>query len=81
MTVPKPPVFTVPLYLEELEAEAEEAEVLRRLRARLGETDTPSFFLGDCSLRLLTYRGILMRLASLSPQSAGYSMCAEFPGC
>lgn len=40
-----------PLYLEELEAEADEAEVLRRLRARLGETDTPSFFLGDLDRR------------------------------
>lgn len=39
------------LYLEELEAEADEAEVLRRLRARLGETDTPSFFLGDLDRR------------------------------
>lgn len=40
-----------PPYLEELEAEADEADVFRRLRARLGETDTPSFFLGDLDRR------------------------------
>lgn len=38
-------------YLEELEAEAEEADVFRRRRARLGETDMPSFFLGDLDRR------------------------------
>lgn len=41
----------LPLYLEELEADADEAEVFRRLRARLGETETPSFFLGDLDRR------------------------------
>lgn len=40
-----------PSHLEELEAEADEADVFRRLRARLGETDTPSFFLGDLDRR------------------------------
>ena len=40
-----------PPHLEELEAEAEEADVFRRRRARLGETDTPSFFLGDLDRR------------------------------
>lgn len=38
-------------YLEELEAEADEADVFRRRRARLGETDTPSFFFGDLDRR------------------------------
>lgn len=34
-------------YLEELEAEADEADVFRRRRRALGETDTSSFFFGD----------------------------------
>lgn len=43
-------LFAFP-HLEEPEADAEEAEVFRRLRARLGETETPSFFLGDLDRR------------------------------
>lgn len=38
-------------YLEEPEPEADEAEVFRRLRARLGEADKPCFFLGDFDRR------------------------------
>lgn len=45
------PLTSLPPYLEELEAEADEADVFRRRRARLGETDTPSFFLGDLDRR------------------------------
>lgn len=43
-------LFAFP-HLEEPEADAEEAEVFRRLRARLGETETPSFFFGDLDRR------------------------------
>lgn len=46
-----PPPQSLWPHLEELEAEADEAEVFRRLRARLGDTDTPSFFLGDLDRR------------------------------
>ena len=45
------PLTSLPPYLEELEAEADEADVFRRRRARLGETDIPSFFLGDLDRR------------------------------
>lgn len=44
-------MHSLPPYLEELEAEADEADVFLRLRARLGETDTPSFFFGDLDRR------------------------------
>lgn len=43
-------LFTI-THLEEPEADADEAEVFRRLRARLGETERPSFFLGDLDRR------------------------------